>query len=170
VRRLTLMRHAEARWQDPGLPDSDRPLNRRGVAAAEAMGRRLRELELVPQLLLTSPARRTLQTAEIVARGLSLPARRLVREEALYLASATDILRVVRAAGPRVTHLMVVTHNPGLSELVQRLTPETAASGLDTAAVCSMVLECRDWHALDAHCVREVRHESPPRKLFGLLS
>src|SRR5207248_280159 len=59
MKRLTLMRHADARWNDPALPDLERPLNRRGAAAAEAMARRLLELELVPDLLLASPARRT---------------------------------------------------------------------------------------------------------------
>lgn len=67
LKRLTLMRHADARWQDAGLSDLERPLNRRGTAAAEAMARRLLELALVPELLLVSPARRTQQTGEIVA-------------------------------------------------------------------------------------------------------
>src|ERR1051326_7079718 len=70
VKRLTLMRHADARWQDAGLSDLERPLNRRGTAAAETMARRLLELALVPQLLLVSPARRTQQTGEILAQVL----------------------------------------------------------------------------------------------------
>ena len=78
MKRLTLMRHAEARWKDAGLSDLERPLNRRGTAAAEAMARRLLELQLLPDLLLVSPAVRTRQTADIVARELSLPARRVL--------------------------------------------------------------------------------------------
>jgi phosphohistidine phosphatase len=161
VKRLTLMRHGDAHWKDPGLPDMERPLSRRGSAGAEAMGRRL---------LLMSPARRTLQTAEIVARELSLPARRLVREEALYLASAGDILKVVHATGPRVAHLMVVTHNPGVSELIERLAPDARIDGLGTAAVCSMTFSSREWSALAAAALCEVQQESPPRGLFGLFS
>ena len=75
MKRLTLMRHADARWQDAGLSDLERPLNRRGTAAAETMARRLLELALVPQLLLVSPARRTQQTGEILAQVL-LPLER----------------------------------------------------------------------------------------------
>ncbi len=48
MKRLTLMRHGDARWKDAGLSDLERPLNRRGVGGAEAMARRLLELELVP--------------------------------------------------------------------------------------------------------------------------
>ena len=92
MKRLTLMRHAEARWKDADLSDLERPLNRRGNAAAESMARRLLELQLVPDLLLVSPARRTRQTAEILARELSIPARRVLHEDALYLASAATRL------------------------------------------------------------------------------
>lgn len=164
------MRHGDARWKDPGLADIERPLSRRGAAAAEAMGRRLLELELLPDLLVLSPARRALQTAEIVARELSLPARRVVREDSLYLASAADILKVVQGTGPRVAHLMIVTHNPGITELVQRLAPAAQGVGMGTAAVCSMTFESTDWNQLDAQSLQGVLRESPPRKLFGLFS
>src|SRR5580704_18759956 len=108
MKRLTLMRHADAGWKDAGLSDVQRPLNRRGTAAAQAMGRRLLELELLPDLVLASPARRAQQTAELVARELSLPPRRLQREERLYLASAADLLASITASAPRVMHLMVI--------------------------------------------------------------
>jgi phosphohistidine phosphatase len=162
------MRHAEARWKDADLSDLERPLNRRGNAAAESMARRLLELQLVPDLLLVSPARRTRQTAEIVARGLSIPARRVLHEEALYLASAADVLRVVQATGPRVTHLLVVAHNPGVSELVQQLVPEAEASGLATAAVCSMTFDTAHWTAIGVAAVKDVQRETPSRGLFRL--
>ena len=171
MKRLTLMRHADARWQDAGLSDLERPLNRRGSAAAEAMARRLAELKLVPELLLVSPARRTQQTGEIVARELQVPARLVLSDEALYLASAADLLKVIQATGPRVTHLLVVAHNPGISELVQQLVPEAEASGLATAALCSIALETTHWTAVGVAAVKDVLRESPPaRGLFRLFS
>ena len=168
MKRLTLMRHGDARWQDVTLSDMERPLNRRGVSAAESMARRLQELELVPDLVLTSPARRTKQTAEIVARELSLPARRVLSEDALYLASAADMLKTVQASGPRVAHLLVVAHNPGVSELVRQLVPEGGGGGLGTAALCSIAFEVAHWSAISAASVKDVQREEPSRGLFGL--
>jgi phosphohistidine phosphatase len=169
MKRLTLMRHADARWQDPGLPDLQRPLSRRGSAAAEAMARRLLELELVPDLLLVSPARRTQQTAEIVARELSLPERRVLREESLYLASAADLLKVVERTGPRVAHVLLVGHNPGVSELMQRLAPRSGGGGgLSTAALCSIAFDCGQWNAITAAAVTDVQRAAPAKRLFGL--
>jgi len=162
------MRHADARWKDAGVSDLERPLNRRGISAAEAMARRLMELELVPDLLLVSPARRTQQTAEIVARELSLPARRLLREEALYLASATDLMKVVQATGPRVAHLLIIGHNPGVSELVQLLVPQGGSAGLPAAALCSIAFEAPHWSGIGPGCVKDVQREEPSKRLFGL--
>ena len=167
MKRLTLMRHADARWNDRGLSDLERPLNRRGIAAAEAMARRLVHLELIPDLLVVSPARRTQQTAEIVARELALPPRRVLREDSLYLASAHDMLRTVHGSGPRIAHLFVIAHNPGLSELVQLLVPEDER-GLATAAVCSIAFQCDTWIGVCAANARDIKRETPPGRLFGL--
>jgi phosphohistidine phosphatase len=163
------MRHADARWNDPAISDLERPLNRRGIGAAQAMARRLLELQLIPDLLLTSPARRTQQTADIVARELSLPARRVRHEEGLYLASAADMLKLVHATGPRVAHLLVVAHNPGVSELVQLLLPQRGTVGMATAAVCSIAFDATHWSAIASAAVTDVQREKPPARLFGLL-
>ena len=169
MKRLTVMRHADARWQDPGTDDFARPLNRRGLVGAESMARRLLELELVPDRLLASTARRAEQTADIVARELSLSVRHVQREEALYLAGAADMLRVIQETGPRIAHLMVIAHNPGASDLIHLLVPRGGISTLTTAAVCSIVFETEDWHAIGPHLVKDVHHHAPPWRLFGLL-
>ena len=169
MRRLTLMRHADARWEDPGTDDFARPLNRKGLAGAEAMARRLLDLKLVPDRLLASTARRAEQTADIVARELALPVRRVQREEALYLASAADLLKIVQGTGPRIAHLMVIAHNPGASDLIHKLVPDGGISTLTTAAVCSIVFEVEVWSAIGPAVVKDVQHAAPPARLFGLL-
>jgi phosphohistidine phosphatase len=170
VKRLTLMRHADARWKDAGFTDLQRPLNRRGTAAAEAMGRRLLELELVPELVLVSPALRTQQTAEIVARELSIPARRVLREDKLYLAAAQDLLQVAQHSGPRIAHLLLIAHNPGVSELAQLLVPNGGAPGLAAGAVCSIAFEADTWDGISPAAVTHVQREAPPRGLFRLFA
>lgn len=170
MKRLTLMRHGDARWKDAGLTDLQRPLNRRGTAAAEAMGRRLLELELVPELVLVSPALRTQQTAEIVARALSIPARCVLREDKLYLAAAGDLLQVAQHSGPRIAHLLLIAHNPGVSELAQLLVPNGRASGLATGAVCSIAFQADNWDGIGPAAVTDVQREAPPKGLFSLFA
>jgi phosphohistidine phosphatase len=167
VKRLTLMRHANAQWKDPQISDFDRPLNRRGTSEAEAMSRRLIELKLIPTLVLTSSARRAQQTADIVARELGVTARKLRSDESLYLAAAPDILRVVNTTGPRIPHLMIVGHNPGITEVANLLAPDSHIE-LATAAICSLTFDTRSWADVKAGNLREVRSESPPARLFAL--
>jgi len=168
MKRLTVMRHADARWKDAATDDFARPLNRRGMAGAEAMAKRLLELELVPDRLLASTARRAEQTADIVARELSLSIRHVQREEALYLASAADMLKLIQDTGPRIAHLMVIAHNPGASDLIHLLVPHGGISTLSTAACCSIVFDVEDWRAIGAQAVQQVQHEAPPSRLWGL--
>jgi phosphohistidine phosphatase len=168
VKRLTLMRHANAQWKDPHISDFDRPLNRRGVSEAEAMSRRLMELKLIPTLLLTSSARRAQQTAAIVARELGVAARNTRSEESLYLAPAADILRVVQTTGPRIPHLMIVGHNPGITEVANLFAPALSIEGLATAAVCILSFDSRTWGDVRAGNLRDSQSESPPTRLFAL--
>jgi phosphohistidine phosphatase len=145
VKRLTLMRHADAQWKDPEVADFARPLNRRGTNEAEAIARRLTELTLVPDLIVTSPARRAAQTAETIARELTLLPRTIRYEEALYLAGAQEILKLVRDIGPRVAHLLLIGHNPGISEAVHILAPSGELGGLATGALCTMTFDIEMW-------------------------
>lgn len=168
MKRLTLMRHANAQWKDPQFSDFDRPLNRRGNSEAEAMARRLIELKLVPTAVLTSSARRAQQTAEIVTREFGLSARSVRRDESLYLAPAEEILRVIHATGPRIPHLMIVGHNPGITDVAHLLAPAARIPDLATAAMCSLTFDVRSWSDVTAGKLRDVQSEVPPAGLFAL--
>jgi phosphohistidine phosphatase len=124
----------------------------------------------VPDLLLASPARRAQQTAETIARKLELPPRRVKTAEHLYLAPPDDILTLVRATGPRVQHLGIVGHNPGISELAKLLGPVDAVIvELVTGAACTLTFPMRSWSAIAPPAARAVQYE-PPSKLFGLFT
>jgi phosphohistidine phosphatase SixA len=78
-------------------------------------------------------------------------------------------LRLAQGTGPRIAHLLVIAHNPGLSELVQLLIPKRGLSALAMAAVCSIAFDAREWTAIGPATVTDVQHERPPARLFGLL-
>jgi phosphohistidine phosphatase len=169
VKRLTLMRHGNAKWKDPEVADFERPLNRRGMGEAEAMARRLIELTLVPTLIITSPATRTKQTADIVARELGLPSRHVRTDESLYLARADEILKVIRATGPRVPHLMIIGHNPGISKAGTDLGAQYEGEDMETAAICSLTFDARTWGTVAKSSLRDRLSEGPPARLLSSL-
>jgi phosphohistidine phosphatase len=171
VKRLTLIRHANADWKNATVPDFDRPLNKRGLTEAEAIGKVLLEHNLVPDLLLVSPARRTQQTTEILMRKLALPVRRVKAVEALYLAAAGDIIALVaETTGPKVDHLAIVGHNPGLSEVARHFAPEGLdLADLATGAACTLTFTAATWNSIAPPAAGAVQFE-PPSKLFSLFT
>jgi len=122
-----------------------------------------------PDLLLSSPARRTQQTAEIIARKLDLAQRRVKAHEGLYLATIDDILALVRATGPKVQHLAIVGHNPGISEVARHLAPAVITTDLTTGAACTLTFTARSWAGINPPAAHAVPFQ-PPSKLFRLFT
>ncbi len=121
MKRLYLIRHAKSSWDDPRLPDFDRPLNERGKRDAPRMGRRLAEGGHRPDLLLSSPAKRAFGTARRVARELGFRKDDIARNIRLYHADESQLLQAVQAQPDEATSLMLFGHNPGLTEFATLL-------------------------------------------------
>jgi phosphohistidine phosphatase len=144
MKTLTLVRHAKSSWDDRSLSDRDRPLNERGRHDAPMMGKRIADAGIRPSLIVASPAVRAWKTARAVARALNYPLEFLQREDDLYLASLDDILDVVCAQDAKFNSLMIVGHNPGLTEFANFLVPGLTAN-LPTAGVVAVSVDAADW-------------------------
>jgi phosphohistidine phosphatase len=127
MRQLLLLRHAKSSWDDPQLSDHARPLNPRGREAAKVMAQAMRDLGLVPDVVLVSSARRTLQTLEALEPWDEMPLIEVM--DALYLAPSPEILAVLRKAAPAARCILLIGHNPGLHDLAMLLAGAHAASG-----------------------------------------
>jgi phosphohistidine phosphatase len=157
LRQLLLMRHAKSSWDDPKMPDHARPLNARGRQAAKAMRRAMRDLGLVPDVVLVSSARRTLQTMEALEPWEETP---LVEPmDGLYLVGAPHLLQVLHTVAETARSVLLLAHNPGLHELAMLLvgpqamaagTPATRrlAEGYPTGALAEFVV-AGSWRGLD---------------------
>lgn len=139
---LFALRHAKSSHADDSLPDHDRPLTERGRRAAPRMGQLLLDKGLVPDAILSSTSQRTHETAELLADACGFT-QRIHYDERLYLASADLICRVVARHGGKATRLMVVGHNPGLEELILRLTGRRET--MPTAALAQIDLSIDSW-------------------------
>src|SRR5437899_11500650 len=101
MKTLFLVRHAKSSWDDTALPDKDRPLNDRGKRDAPKMGERLAKRGVTPDLILSSPAKRALETAQIIAKKLDYKLADIVVDERLYATGADDLLDVIRKLGAK---------------------------------------------------------------------
>src|SRR5215510_15416674 len=112
MKTLFLVRHAKSSWKDRTLPDKERPLNDRGKRDAKEMGERLVQRDARPDLVLSSPARRALTTAKIIARELDYKPKNIVVDDRLYAVDADDLLDVIRKVGGESKRVMLFGHNP----------------------------------------------------------
>jgi phosphohistidine phosphatase len=161
VKQLLLFRHAKSSWGNDRLPDRDRPLSERGERDAPRMGGRLRERRARPDVLLTSPATRTMRTSNLLVRALGCR-REIVRVvDALYLATPEEILRVLAAEGDGFESILVVGHNPGLTELANLLLTDLALDNLPTSGVVAIDCAADDWRDLRAANRRLAYYDYP---------
>ncbi|HBI14680.1 MAG TPA: hypothetical protein DDY20_04055 [Desulfobulbaceae bacterium] len=114
---LTLLRHAKSKGKNGPVEDRERPLSKRGKDAAQRMAQRLAEKGFMPDAILTSPARRAVKTAQLVARGLGYAEARVALEEGIYEASAEELLDILHGLDEACRHVMLVGHNPGFTDL-----------------------------------------------------
>jgi phosphohistidine phosphatase len=123
VKRLLLLRHAKTVPASPGIEDHERALMSRGREDAPAMGKYIAREKYLPDVILASTARRTVETANLVSERLP-GAKQVDYVEALYLAEPSDVLAAIRAVPDAVKTLMVIGHNPGLEQLAASLSRE----------------------------------------------
>lgn len=128
MKRLILLRHAKSSWDDPVSRDFDRPLNRKGHRAAEAMGRWMREAGVGFDHAIASPALRVVETLESLARGLGA-AIEPEWERRVYLASNASLLELVHEADDAADALLLAGHNPGMEDLALLLVPDRGGDG-----------------------------------------
>ncbi|TCK17626.1 phosphohistidine phosphatase [Thiogranum longum] len=143
---LFLIRHAEAVSPSPGVADFDRTLSPHGEQDAVRMGRRLAELGLGVDCMISSPAHRARETARLVAAEVGFPAHNIRYIDAFYNASADVLLAEVQRTTPTCRHLALVGHNPGISWLRQMLTGDSL--DMPAGAVTVIHFDVDDWQVV----------------------
>ncbi len=133
---LLIMRHAKSSWGDEDLSDHDRPLNKRGQAAADMIGQVLTAKNYPPDIIWASDAQRTKETAQRIIR-VTPGAQDLRYQPEFYLAGAIHVLNLLRSVDEPSGRLMLLGHNPGWEGLFEHFSghPEnfpTAACAIFT--------------------------------------
>jgi len=160
-RTLLLLRHAKSSWDDAGLPDAQRALAARGRRAAPKMGRRLARHGLHPDVIITSPARRAVQTVRLLAKPLAYRRARIRVDRRLYEAGPAQLARVVRALAARHEQVLLCGHNPGLLQFARRFAPQLQR--LPTCAVVELRFQARDWRSITRERMTRVICRCPRR-------
>ncbi|MDA7510883.1 histidine phosphatase family protein [Verrucomicrobia bacterium] len=138
MKTLFLSRHAKSSWGQSGTPDHERPLNERGCRDAPAMARRLQKRGVRLDRLISSSAQRAQETASFFVEELEVPPEAFFLETALYGATAVDWLRLIQGLDESLDSVMMIGHNPTLTELANGL----GRIDITNVPTCG-ILECR---------------------------
>ncbi|MBF0186493.1 MAG: histidine phosphatase family protein [Magnetococcales bacterium] len=165
-RQLLILRHAKSAWNTGAPTDFDRPLAPRGQKAAPKMGSWLKKQGIVPDHVVSSPARRAKQTVKLACKKLGYPKKSIQWEERIYGAGVEDFLSVLAETPSTAERVMIVGHNPGLEFLFAHLVgTETFEDHYDAFIIktaTSVLLQMPDdWTNLSRGCAKFVFRQHP---------
>ncbi len=141
MKNLLIMRHAKSDWST-GDKDFDRPLNKRGKRDAPFMGEQLKMQNKIPDLILSSPARRAEMTTNNVIENCDYTGEVLWNDD-IYYHDERAVMEHIKNIPPDIDRLMLVGHNPTLEYLLTLLTLNNEA--MPTASIASVVFDIDDW-------------------------
>ena len=148
-KKLFLMRHAKSAWPDFEISDFDRPLLADGITEIKKIVQAsMNDLSLL-ELIIASPAVRTMQTATILCDTLGLPLQRVVENIDLYLPIAVSISTIVKKLPKDIGIAMIISHNPGLSDFVNRYLSKQIGS-MSTASIVCLRFNAETWASISS--------------------
>lgn len=148
MKTLYVIRHAKSSWDDMTIDDFDRPLNDRGKTDAPRMGKRLKEKNIYPGLLLSSPAKRALSTAKRISEALGYSKENIKTDRALYHAGSTQIFSVIKLLPDKFDTVMIFGHNPGLTDFVNDVGRSIDIDNIPTCGVVAFEFNIDSWKEL----------------------
>lgn len=134
-RTLVMIRHAKSSWANPLQSDFERPLNSRGETDAPCMGEKLKKANILPDLIISSSAKRTKQTAKRIAKAVGYDIERIKWEEKLYHCIPAVFEEVIYEISDSVKTLFIIAHNPGITEFVNQLAPDFSIANMPTCGI-----------------------------------
>ncbi len=144
MKQLLLCRHAKSSWKNLELADIDRPLNRRGKKNALVMGERLAARGMIPELILSSPAKRARKTAVRLCRGMTVSKNLIRINDAIYDTDVPGLLKVISKIDDRYHRVMLVGHNLELTRLVNHLA-SVVIYNVPTCGIVACRLAVNSW-------------------------
>src|ERR1051326_2536206 len=164
MKTLLFGRHAKSSWKEDNMTDFERPLNNRGKRDAPFMGALLRERNIRPDVIISSPADRAMATAILLADELKYDPATIVALESLYNAASISMREIVELVDDGQSTLIVVAHNPAITMLANTLS-ETPVESFPTCGIACLQFEIDSWKAMSRGAGRLVFFEAPRKHL-----
>ncbi|NND77818.1 MAG: hypothetical protein HKN39_06510 [Flavobacteriales bacterium] len=159
MKTLFINRHAKSSWKNHSLRDFDRPLNKRGKINAPFMAERFAQNETI-DFIISSPAERAKKTAMAFQEACAISEEQFRFEQDIYMASVSEILRIVNSIPDKYNSVMLFGHNPTFSELAWYF-DHNFNDHLVTCARVKVEFDLDRWSLIGKNLGRVVDHDYP---------
>jgi phosphohistidine phosphatase len=159
---IYIVRHAKAEDNSASGTDFDRTLSEKGIRTAEKMGKRLTRMNVMPGSIITSPAQRALQTAQIIAKRINYRGE-IIQNKTIYNSTTSSLIDLIKKTSADIQSLMLVGHNPSLTELVNYLCP-SEIENLPKAGIAAVKISEDDWEKIMQRCGKLLFFDFPKKK------
>lgn len=153
TRELWLLRHGKAA-QNSDIEDIERPLKKRGKRAALHIGEWLKQEQLTPDYIVSSPAKRAMATAKRVRKAMAIKPD-IIQDRRLYAGGSARIKTLLADIPTEFKRVLLVGHNPDLEDLLTSLVDINGLPEVDkllpTTTLARIVMPL-DWTQLSTDC------------------
>lgn len=149
LKKIMVMRHAKSSWSEGSLKDFDRPLNIRGMKDAPRMGKYLKELGLVPDQFISSPALRAKQTIQKVSKELGVNSDKIIWDEDLYFRGSISYIHALKRVNDQSSVVLIAGHYPMVSDVVSTLIGREITNHFSTATIACVEVTIESWDDLE---------------------
>ena len=157
------MRHAKSSWENSSAGDHERGLMDKGIARTKKVAEFMIVNNIIPQLILSSTAKRAFETAKIIANSISYEKDRIVLSKKLYLSYTDDVLDELFEIDNNINNVMVFGHNPCFTDLVNMFLKKQITN-LPTSGMAVIEFKTDKWEEIP-NSKFSVKHLIFPSKL-----
>jgi phosphohistidine phosphatase len=158
MKKLYIIRHAKSSWSDAELNDFERPLSKRGKANAPMMGERLKKKGVMPDIIISSPAKRAKSTAEMIAKEVGYE-KKVLFDENIYESSVDELRKILTSIDDKNSVVFLVGHNPELNMLVDYYIK--FYENIPTCGVVEIEFACESWAEIEPKNAKLISFDYP---------
>ncbi len=160
MKTIYLIRHAKSSWKDSTLDDFDRPLNKRGKKDAPLMGLKLKEKNIKPDIIISSPALRAKTTAEFISNSIKYN-KEIIYDETIYEASTSELISLLKRVDDEHNTIFLVGHNPSLNMLADYFVD--FEENIPTCGILQIKIDCGRWSDINSSNAKLISFDFPKK-------
>ena len=160
MKKLYIIRHAKSSWSDDTLDDFERPLNKRGKENAPMMGQKLKEMGVMPDIIISSPAQRAKSTAKMIAKEIKYT-KDIIFNQDIYESDVSTLHEILTGVADEYGTLFLVGHNPSLNMLAQYYVDFN--QNIPTSGVVEIGFSCEKWADISSKNAKLISFDFPKR-------